>query len=330
MEKTMAMNEQQLVENKKVNKNDTWKPVVIGGVSGIAMGSAATAAVAATTNQTSEDTENGETILTGVSGSAHVDDSVPVAQVSDDMSFSEAFHAAHEQVGPGGVFVWHGQVYGTYTADEWNSMTPAEQAEFGSHVHVQYAESSHTSSQSTNHDAPTAEVVVEQTETTTEHQPEQVAHVNDTNDTNNGTPEQQEIHVEVQEPPVTVAQQPTNTGNVPEGGEEVIGGVSPVEPEVEVLDYETISNDDGSQMDLAVVSFHGQEMGIYDVNQDGTADLLAVDENNNQQIEENEITDISSEGLSMQPLHDEYIAQNDPSMQGPDYINDGDVDNYMA
>lgn len=330
MEETMVMNEQQPVENKKVNKNNTWKSVVIGGVSGIAFGGVATAAVAATTNHTSEDAENGETTLTGVSGSAHVDGSVPVAQVSDDMSFSEAFHAAHEQVGPGGVFVWHGQVYGTYTADEWNSMTPAEQAEFGSHVHVQYAESSHTSSQSTNHEAPVAEVVAEQPATTTEHQSGQVAHVNEANNTNNGTPEQQEIQVEVQEPPVTVAQQPTNTGNVPEGGEEVIGGVSPVEPEVEVLAYETISNEDGSQMDLAVVSVGGQEMGIYDVNQDGTADLMAIDANNNQQIEDNEITDISSEGLSMQPLHDEYIAQNDPSMQGPDYINDGDVDNYMA
>lgn len=327
MEEIMVMNEQQPVENKKVNKNNTWKSVVIGGVSGIAFGGVATAAVVATTNHTSEDAENGETTLTGVSGSAHVDDNVPVAQVSDDMSFSEAFHTAHEQVGPGGVFVWHGQVYGTYTADEWNSMTPAEQAEFGSHVHVQYAESSHTSSQSTNHEVPVAEVVAEQPATTTEHQTEQVVHVNDTN---NGTHEQQEIQVEVQEPPVTVAQQPTNTGIVPEGGEEVIGGVSPVEPEVEVLAYETISNEDGSQMDLAVVSVGGQEVGIYDVNQDGTADLMAIDANNNQQIEDNEITDISTEGLSMQPLHDEYIAQNDPSMQGPDYINDGDVDNYMA
>lgn len=326
MEKTTAMNEQQLVENKKVNKNGTWKPVVIGGVSGIALGSVATAAVAATTNQTSEDTENGETTLTGVSGTAHVDDSVPVAQVSEGMSFSEAFHSAHEQVGPGGVFVWHGQVYGTFTEEEWNGMTTSEQAEFGSHVHVLYEESSHTPSQSANHAVHTAEVVTEPA-TETDHHPEQVTHVDDINI---GTSESQEIQVEVQEPSVTIAQQPTNNVGTPEGGEDVIGGVSPVEPEVEVLDYETISNDDGSQTDLAVVSFHGQEMGIYDVNQDGIADLLAVDENNNQHIEDNEIHDISSEDLSMQALHDDYIAQNDPSMQGPDYINDGDVDNYMA
>lgn len=327
MEKTTVMNGQHPVESKNANKNSNWRQVVIGGVSVIALGGVASAALAATTNNTADDADSDETSLTGVDGAAHVDGSVPVAQVSDDMSFSDAFNAAHDQVGPGGVFVWHGQVYSTFTDNEWNSMTPAEQAEFGSHVHVQYAESSHTSSQSTNHEAPVAEVVAEQPATTTEHQNEQVAHVDDTN---NGTPEQQEVQVEVQEPPVTVAQQPTNTCNVPEGGEEVIGGVSPVEPEVEVLAYETISNEDGSQMDVAVVSVGGQEMGIYDVNVDGTADLLAVDENNNQQIEENEIHDISSENVSMQALHDDCIAQNDPSMQDPDYINDGNVDNYMA
>ena len=316
MEETMVMNEQQPVENKKVNKNNTWKPVVIGGVSGIAFGGVATAAVAATTNHTSEDAENGETTLTGVSGSAHVDGSVPVAQVSDDISFSEAFHAAHEQVGPGGVFVWHGQVYSTFTEDEWNSMTPAEQAEFGNHVHVQYDEPSHASAQPVAQSAHAVEVVSEPS-------------------TNTGTHAEQVANAETQEPQVTVAQQPTNTGNVPEGGEDVIGGVSPVEPEVEVLAYETISNEDGNQMDLAVVSVGGQEMGIYDVNQDGTADLMAIDANNNQQIEENEIHDISSENISMQALHDDYIAQDDLSMQGPDYIepdyiNDGNVDNYLA
>lgn len=281
----MVMNEQQPVENKKVNKNNNWKPVVIGGVSGIALGGVASAALAATTNNTADDAESDETTLTGVSGSAHVDGSVPVAQVSDDMSFSDAFNAAHDQVGPGGVFVWHGQVYSTFTEDEWNSMTPAEQAEFGNHVHVQYDEPSHASAQPT------------------------------------GTHAEQVAHAETQEPQVTVVQQPENT-NVTEGE------VPQVEPEV--LAYETVSGADGSQMDVAVVSVGGQEFGVYDVNQDGTADLMVADENNNQQIEENEIHDISSENVSMQALHDDYIAQNDPSMQDPDYINDGNVDNYLA
>ena len=302
MEETMAMNEQQPVENKKVSKNETWKPVVIGGVSGIALGGVATAAVAATADDTTAEAVVDGTTLTGVDGSAHVDSSVPVAQVSDGMSFSEAFHSAHDQVGPGGVFVWHGQVYSTFTEDEWNSMTPAEQAEFGNHVHVQYDEPSHASAQLAAQSAPAVEVVSEPA-------------------ANTGTHAEQVAHAETQEPQVTVVQQPEQT-NVTEGE------VPQVEPEV--LAYETVSGADGSQMDVAVVSVGGQTVGVYDVNQDGTADLMVADENNNQQIEENEIHDISSENVSMQALHDDYMAQNDPSMQGPDYINDGNVDNYMA
>lgn len=303
MEETMVTNEQQPVENenKKANKSNTWKQVAIGGVSGIALGGLATAAVAATTNHPAEGGDAEDVVLNGVNGTAHVDSSIPVAQVSDDMSFGEAFAAAHEQVGPGGVFVWHGQVYSTYTAEEWNSMTSAEHAEFGSHVNIVYDEPSH-SPQST-----------AQSTTTAEH-----------------TLEQQEVHVVNQEPAVTVAQNPTSNQEVP-----VVEVEEPIvevahEPQVEVLHYETITNEDGSQMDLAVVSIDGHEMGLYDVDQDGTADLLAQDVNNDNQISADEIEDISGEGISMQPFHDEYIAQNDPSMQGPDYINDGNVESYMA
>lgn len=62
------------------------------------------------------------------------DGTVDVAQsVNDSMSFSEAFAAARAEVGPGGAFEWHGKVYGTYYAEEWNSMSAAEKAEYNSH-----------------------------------------------------------------------------------------------------------------------------------------------------------------------------------------------------
>lgn len=57
--------------------------------------------------------------------------------VNDDMSFAEAFAAAREDVGAGGVFVWHGGVYGTYTADEWNSMSHEDQLAFSSSFHYE-------------------------------------------------------------------------------------------------------------------------------------------------------------------------------------------------
>ena len=39
------------------------------------------------------------------------------------MSFTDAFNSARAQVGPGGVFHWHGGIYSTYTTDEWDQMT---------------------------------------------------------------------------------------------------------------------------------------------------------------------------------------------------------------
>lgn len=324
MEETMAMNEQLPVENKKENKKTDWKPVVIGGVAGVAMGGVATAAVAATADDTTAEAVVDDTTLTGVDGSAHVDSSVPVAQVSDGMSFSEAFHSAHDQVGPGGVFVWHGQVYHTYTEEEWNSMTPEEHAEFGSRVHVEYDEPTHTSTHATAQATPTVEVVAEPA-TAAGQKPEAATQMANNGE---GNSSQQGI---LDEPQVTVAQQPGNTEEPLVSGEQQSHiEVSPAAPKVEVMAYETVSNDDGSQMDVAIVSIDDQHMGIYDINQDGTADLAAYDANNNEEIETDEVHDISSEGISMQALHEDYLAQNDSSLQGSDYVNDGNVDNFMA
>ena len=52
----------------------------------------------------------------------------PIASnVSDEMSFAEAFEAARGEVGPGGVFVWRGQPYHTYSAEEWSAMGESDQ-----------------------------------------------------------------------------------------------------------------------------------------------------------------------------------------------------------
>ena len=76
-------------------------------------------------NDAAEDPQpvNGEEIGSGVVTPA-------VADVSDDMSFSEAFASARDQVGAGGVFHWRGGIYGTYYADEWSQMSAAEKNQF--------------------------------------------------------------------------------------------------------------------------------------------------------------------------------------------------------
>lgn len=75
----------------------------------------------------SETTDEQPSIDDGGDVPGLINNEVAVATgVSDDMSFSEAFAAARAEVGPGGVFEWHGGVYGTYYADEWNAMTAEE------------------------------------------------------------------------------------------------------------------------------------------------------------------------------------------------------------
>ncbi|MCM1111340.1 MAG: hypothetical protein NC336_09035 [Clostridium sp.] len=109
------------------------------------------------------------------------------------------------------------------------------------------------------------------------------------------------------------------------------GGGNGQEPEVEVLGYDRITNEDGSQMDVAVVSVDGNEVGFIDVDLDGSADVIFCDVNQNGVIEEGEYEIIPDDSIAMQPLADAagftpLYAQNDM----PDYVNDADVDTYMA
>lgn len=59
---------------------------------------------------------------------------VKVAEVNDEMSFSEAFASARKQVGAGGVFEWRGKQYGTYYKTEWDSMSQAEKDQYAANV----------------------------------------------------------------------------------------------------------------------------------------------------------------------------------------------------
>ena len=64
----------------------------------------------------------------------NTDSGLAIAIVDDDMSFADAFNAARSEVGPGGVFNWHGNVYNTYTVDEWNNMSDEQKQQFASLV----------------------------------------------------------------------------------------------------------------------------------------------------------------------------------------------------
>ena len=143
------MNEETIIE-KRPNSNgqqetkkegSAWKHVTLGGVSGILMGAGllyAGQTVAATKTDVPEEATDATTTDAATAEAQQADSAteatLPVAQMHNEMSFGEAFAAARAEVGPGGVFIWHGGIYNTYTADEWNAMTPQQKNDFAHQV----------------------------------------------------------------------------------------------------------------------------------------------------------------------------------------------------
>lgn len=270
-----------------------WKEVTIGGVSGILLGGAGTFAATASTIGSSEELPEEETATeetvdateeaTEGTATATVTAHGNVATgVNDNMSFNEAFAAARSEVGAGGCFVWHGNVYGTYYANEWNSMTPAQRDEFTAQSLGVDTSHSHATGTYAHHSTGT-------------HNTETAHH-----------------------------EEETNTG------EDDLA--------VEVLGVEQIQNEDGSVSNIGVAGINGQAVYFIDVDgQDGEFDLMAVDLNNNNNLEENEITDISDQHMSVSQFQElaqasgngsgsgneveEYYASNENL---PDYVNDAD------
>ena len=124
------VNENENKENEVTaegNSDQNWKSVMLGGIPGILLGVGGVFAAQAFTSEGGSG--NGGGGATG--GHPGEEGDIPVANsVNDSMSFREAFAAAREEVGPGGAFAWHGNVYSTYRSDdpEWVQMGPDGQA----------------------------------------------------------------------------------------------------------------------------------------------------------------------------------------------------------
>ena len=132
------MNEKTMIEKQPVidrqdeskNEGNAWKHITLGGVSGILMG--AGLLYAGQTMAATEADEEPADVATAEENTAETQ--LPVAQLRNDLSFGEAFAAARAEVGPGGVFIWHGGIYNTYTAEEWNAMTAEQKNDFAQQV----------------------------------------------------------------------------------------------------------------------------------------------------------------------------------------------------
>ena len=108
--------------------------------------------------------------------------------------------------------------------------------------------------------------------------------------------------------------------------------------QIQVLGVYDVQKEDGSMMQTATITDGHYVGAVIDVDYDGTADIVAVDHNQNQQIEEGEVFDVSNENIQMQDFQDAHVAQQQDMMQQeqehlaynasdyqPDYYNNADI-----
>ena len=102
--------------------------------------------------------------------------------------------------------------------------------------------------------------------------------------------------------------------------------------EIEVMAYETVSDDYGNEMDVALLDVDGQQVMLFDVDKDGTADVMVADANSDNMIEDNEIVDVVDYNISMDTFEKEMGNDytNESLAYNDDYVNDADVTDFMA
>ena len=161
---------------------------------------------------------------------------VKVAEVNDEMGFSEAFASARKQVGAGGVFEWRGKQYGTYYKTEWDSMSQAEKDRYAANV---FGTSSSKSS---------------------------------------STPEQERLQHDISPENFVYNSQSSVSG------EDIKG---------ELVGVQTVTDENGNPMTIVAAKINGHNSMFVDADVDGYVDVAIMDKNDNEEVELDEIVQIS-------------------------------------
>lgn len=303
----------QNTEKKQESGSANWKTVTIGGATGVFLGAAAMYAADAFAGNASDAAANGTETVEGTD--------IHIAVVDQDLTFGEAFAAARAQVGAGGVFEWHGGVYGTYYATEWSQMSPAEQSQFSQQAMGLQGEAT------TQH-------------TTTHHDHVDTAH----HDTHQQEHDQQQEHGGGQHD--SNLHQTVNNGHSGNSGHDGHNGMPDTpgqDTEVRFLGVEQVQAGDGSTMNVGHMEIDQEHVALVDVDNNMVFDVMVSDRNQNQQIDADEVVDISDQQISVTDFAVMAEAQNggmqDDGAQTamvnneqdhiaddmPDYMNDVDV-----
>lgn len=122
-------------QQESKNEGTAWKQVTLGGVSGILMGAGLLYGGQVAAHELEKGETTDDVTVPNQGETSHALMGRPQATtITDDLSFGEAFAQARAEVGPGGVFLWHGGIYNTYTVDEWNAMAVNQKLDFAHRV----------------------------------------------------------------------------------------------------------------------------------------------------------------------------------------------------
>jgi hypothetical protein len=247
---------------------ESWKPVTISGMTGILMG---TGAMYAANAFASDDAAPAEEPVKDLQ------------QLTSDgsLSFRQAFDAARAELGPGGVFRWHGNIYNTYTADEWNAMSHAEKQQFAERVNIEIPASQMKDDQlaGTETDDPDVTVI--------------------------DTP-----HVSLNDNRVFVGT--VNVDSTPDNSDD---------DGVRVLGYGPVQLENGQVIDVQELDMNGQRVAIIDVDRDGEPDYALSDANQNRQLDEGEVIDLhTGEPVNFTNDNNDFTSTTDEGAADIDFM----------
>lgn len=305
---------------------DSWKTVAIGGTTGILMGAGTMYAI--------------QSLASDNSVEASTDDTLRVATSADGLSFRQAFDAARAEVGPGGVFRWHGNIYSTYTEEEWKAMSEQEHDLFAQRVKPEITPA----------DIDARKVAEEATPVKEEPEDAVIAEEASPEDDDaplitDATPnveEQEDVVIAqttpAEEEPEGVAVE-ADMVSVAEGNEELAtapadqannGSQDNVEDDedVRVVGFGHVEVAEGQYVAVGELEINGQRVAVVDVDNDGKGDIAMSDLNQNGQADDGEIIDLhTGESLAFTNEqdypHDSEMAQDDsqPVDDGSDMLN---------